>query len=444
MKHKRILVAVSMLLLSAVLLSSASYAWFSMNTDVEVDGIEFEAYSDSLFLEISENNADFSPNDLTIDNAKKALRPVAYGYLDDILGTDAKAYTVVATEVTADNVYYDGITKYYRQELKSNDNDTKVTGDIYDYICVDEELYTGSSVAGYYVLGDLRFAPVTDPAYAGDVYSKEGNDYKLETSPASKLGLYYVENAGTALGASAYDPSKVYYEIVGGDYIMVNGLNAGSRVKGLYTIAATVADATAAGNFYLVNSDFDYIAFTAHATTGTGLDGYWYTGYSENINPSTPNADAGNINGVIKSTVNIQDCEYVLYDTVYLRMAEGSADATNLVISNVDVQGSDDTNALTGAVRVIFIAKTSTTTSGNEVARILYDNETGKFTDLGTGAETNLITSTLLGNTGEVITVDMYVYYDGTHDSVATHSGLLLSGHKISVGFEIDLPEYAK
>ncbi len=46
-KTKKFLIAVCLLLVSATLLGTASFAWFSMNTEVSVDGIEVEAYSDA-------------------------------------------------------------------------------------------------------------------------------------------------------------------------------------------------------------------------------------------------------------------------------------------------------------------------------------------------------------------------------------------------------------
>ena len=439
-QRKRVLMSLAMLLVSAIMLSSASYAWFSMNTEVEVEGIQFEAYSDSLFLEISENNQTFSPDNLTIDNGKKGLRPVAYGYIGD-LSTDGKVYDIGNPNlINIDNEYYTGVGNYYRKQLKADTNDTKVSGEVYDYICVNEELYTGSPVDGYYIFGEgLVFEAVTVDSYNGDVYEKDENDYKLVSNPVSTRGLYAISGTPTPLSGATYNPAKVYYALVGNDYVMVDGLNAGSRLKGYYVLEPSEANNPTSGVRYLLNSDGDYVAFTAHAT-GTGLDGYWYRGYSENIDPTVKDSDAGNIVGVI-GDMDATNSPYVLYDTVYLRMAAGSADATNLIISNVDVQGSDNENTLTKAVRVIFIA---TSSKGTEVARILYDNETGKFTNLGTNTENQTITSTLVGNTGEVITVDMYVYYDGTYSSVATHNLLNLSGHKISVGFEIDLPEYAK
>lgn len=443
MKNRRILVSVAMLLLSAVLLSSASFAWFSMNTTVEVDGIEFEAYSDSLFLEISEDNSDFTPDDLTINNDKKTLRPVAYGTIE-ALGT---IYTLVATEITSDLEYYTSAgINYYTKSLKADGNDTKV-GSEFDYICANEDLYFGSSVEGLYILGSgVVLAPVTDATYDGDVFAKEGNDYVKVDNPTSKLGYYYISNTPTACGNVTYVPQNLYYQATTGadgsivELTLVNGLNAGSRLKGYYTLALTeVSEPVAGQNYYFKNSDNDLVAFTAHTEDGVGLDGYWYRGYSENIVPGTPDADAQNISGVIGG-MNAQNSDYVLYDTIYLRMAEGSANATNLRISHVDVQGSDYQYALTKAVRIIFVCSSS---AHGQTARILYNNATGTFTNLDTDATSALIDANLIGNTGEVITVDMYVYYDGTHASVATHDALNLSGHAIKVGFEIDKPAYA-
>lgn len=440
MKNRRILVSVAMLLLSAVLLSSASFAWFSMNTTVEVDGIEFEAYSDSLFLEISATSATagFTPNDITVENSKKALRPVAYGYIGEF-GVDGKVYSIQVEE--ADGYYTDESINYYEVQIKGDANDTKVDANVLDYICINDKLEITEDISAYYVLGagGLQFKANTDPNYSGALYAKVGNDYVLQNAPEQKLGLYYVVS-NIANGNAQYLETNQYYKAEdNGDYCLVNGIHAGSHLKGYYTVTATEVNNPTSGTYYIMNTDNDFVAFAAHAVEDEGLDGYWYRGYSENIDATDPNADAGNISGVIGG-MDAQDSDYVLFDTFYIRMAEGSANATNLRISDVTVKGSDDEYALTKAVRVIFICTSST---GEEVARIFYNNETGKFTKLGTNEESTLIDANLIGNTGEVITVDMYVYYDGTHASVATHDALNLSGHAIKVGFEIDKPAYA-
>ncbi|HBR31143.1 MAG TPA: hypothetical protein DD733_03560 [Clostridiales bacterium] len=52
---KKLLPALALLLVSAVLLSTASYAWFSMNTQVTATGMDITAKSDSVFLLIGQD-----------------------------------------------------------------------------------------------------------------------------------------------------------------------------------------------------------------------------------------------------------------------------------------------------------------------------------------------------------------------------------------------------
>ena len=49
----KLIPAFVMLLVSAVLMSTASFAWFAMNTTVEATGMEVKAKADAIFLEIS-------------------------------------------------------------------------------------------------------------------------------------------------------------------------------------------------------------------------------------------------------------------------------------------------------------------------------------------------------------------------------------------------------
>ena len=68
-KSKKLIIAVCLLLISAVMVGTASFAWFSMNTEVGVDGIEVEAYSDALFLQISEDGSDYDTS-VTLGNGE--------------------------------------------------------------------------------------------------------------------------------------------------------------------------------------------------------------------------------------------------------------------------------------------------------------------------------------------------------------------------------------
>ena len=53
MKMKKLIPALAMLLVSAILLGTSTYAWFSMSTEVSATGMEVTAVSDAIFLEIS-------------------------------------------------------------------------------------------------------------------------------------------------------------------------------------------------------------------------------------------------------------------------------------------------------------------------------------------------------------------------------------------------------
>ena len=50
---RKLIPAIAMLLISAVMMSTASFAWFSMNTTVSATGMQIEAKSDQTFLIIS-------------------------------------------------------------------------------------------------------------------------------------------------------------------------------------------------------------------------------------------------------------------------------------------------------------------------------------------------------------------------------------------------------
>ena len=80
---KTILPALAMLIVAAVMLSTASYAWFAMSTSVSVENVNVSIKSDSSFLMISKTD------DLTtirtdklisieVNNAKADLLPIAY------------------------------------------------------------------------------------------------------------------------------------------------------------------------------------------------------------------------------------------------------------------------------------------------------------------------------------------------------------------------------
>ena len=116
---KKIMASASMLLVSAMMLSSATYAWFSINKTVSVTGMQITANSNSTYLLIGSND---DGNDTlaeiqattnrttacTIAAADSSAYPSKYKVTgDSISGLDsATAVTNTATAAVAGNWYY--------------------------------------------------------------------------------------------------------------------------------------------------------------------------------------------------------------------------------------------------------------------------------------------------------------------------------------------------
>ena len=80
---KTILPALAMLIVAAVMLSTASYAWFAMSTSVSVENVNVSIKSDSSFLMISTTDSlETIRTDklisIDVNNSKADLLPIAY------------------------------------------------------------------------------------------------------------------------------------------------------------------------------------------------------------------------------------------------------------------------------------------------------------------------------------------------------------------------------
>ncbi len=438
MKQRRLLLSVTMLLLSAVLLSSASFAWFSMNTEVNVTGFELEAYSDSIFIEISQERDDgysFSTEVLPND---KAVRPVTGVRLED------GAVTVTATAVQSGTRYDKTLegTDFY---LKVN---TAATNDTYEgenYININAKLKEASSVAGYYKSQSITFSLVTSNAKyngTGTYYLKEGNSYRLlSADDGGELGKYelkvgeselrglYQITFGTAEAADAvYDGSSHYFEKRTDGVYPVGGLELGTRLDNFFTLSASaVADkADGVSKYYVKNDRDDYVCIGI-PEADTELTDYFY--WARTYSTSVSDAQIDNTLNVIKRD---KLSDYYHYDTFYIKTVENTDTAKNLRVEEVVVEGSDSLN---DAIRVLFVAENG----AGETARALYNNKTGSITHWD---GEDILFDKLLGDGEETVEINVYVYFDGTDPSVKTKDSVL-SGQKLILKFAVDEQEYA-
>lgn len=110
-KFKKLIPAMCMLLISAVMLGSSTFAWFSMNNKVTATGMEVTAKANTQYFIISKSTT-FTDNNVSVGfNGKKEVYPVSY--LED------------AGDVTALNDKIDGTKKY------TNTDDAPAIGDWY-------------------------------------------------------------------------------------------------------------------------------------------------------------------------------------------------------------------------------------------------------------------------------------------------------------------------
>lgn len=445
---KRFLVAMSLLLISATLLGTASFAWFSMNTDVSVDGIEVEAYSDSLFLEISTDNVDYNTA-VTLSDGAQVLRLAKHVLIG------SSYYTLDVDDADKATGYYTtdtDMTKTYKKIADSADSYHK-------YVKVPaDELEVGSALAGLC------------------------------------QGLVFTATAANATAENGVD----YYKFVEGKYVP-QSLVLGSSAKGLYTITAgsttPLTDGNYAGTGKFFANDGGYYEVTGTLTTGTDLSAYYIIDTDDvtevNTNLDSVNGDVylaktggasdvgyayvgnltdadltkmpdmlyfgraysdiigdedlGTVNdggdptdtlSIIKSA-NLDKYRYA--STIYLRNALNTNNSENLQ-ATVNVGGA--TNPLAPALRVLLVVSNADT--GEFVNVAYYDNGSPSSLTYGvTGTDDNIV-DVLLGNKAETLKVDILVYFDGT-DEIANNENIeagVLDGNSVEIKFTIDNHDY--
>ena len=222
---KRFLVAVCLLVVSATLLGSASFAWFSMNTNVNVDGIEVEAYSDALFLEIKGSGAeDTFGVSAKFSGDKKALRLVTNAFIANetivkikVTPVDGGNYTSGVYYVKADSDVTNGKDNYVLA------TDLVPATDTSDYVIV-----TFTKATGTYTVPEENEPNEDDPElveedegeniatpvtvyYAKDLATNSFVPVNDDLENGDSLAPYYTATI-TEQEETVYNPDYTYYE----------------------------------------------------------------------------------------------------------------------------------------------------------------------------------------------------------------------------------------
>ena len=478
-KTNKILAATAMLLVSLLMLGTASFAWFAMNTRSVADGLTVEAYSDSNFLEISQTlDAGYGINTKFTEDNTGLLRLVTPKFMQD-----GEIVTITAAAVTEGR--YDGTGTYYKavdsdkagsklsysyanDELKKPSDTSEYYMDLcFTLVASDEPVSVdnkttyykysqntftgvvldGVSAKGYYTIG--HYAKASSYVNGMTYYAKQNGKFvEVPVTSGDDVTPYYVvaSGFGTKGATAVYDGVSSYYVNSGSVdapvVSKVGGLELGTELNGYYTVtetSVTVADATSNGTsvYYLKNvvtdaegntyTDYSYIGAI---TAGTVLANYLYWGRAYSNDPTK--VQENNTLNIINEDTDATN--YYLAKTLYLRQAEGTNNASNLRIEDVKIGGAK--NELSNALRILFVAYSE----HDEDTLVTYTYDPAN----DTGAESEVLFSTLLGNEAETITVEVYVYFDGTDADAnnAQVAGAVLNGQTIEIEFAINELSY--
>ena len=477
-KTRKLTLALCLLLISATLLGTASFAWFSMNTEVDVDGIEVEAYSDSIFLEIATEKTGTYADSVSFAGEKKYLRVAKHGFV-------SAAYTLEAELISAPTTYESTKTYYEKIELAdsnykyvlatgltgpssvkdlymnptfveiTDDNAKMVTGETY-YEKLGSQfvkkayvldapavgLYTLAPV--YTVIDDADAKAVSGTTYyqfTGSVYTDVTSTLTPDTSPVN--GYYTAAPIAPQADGAVYDGSSTYYKLDGENYLRVDNLNLGSDVKGYYTLKNTPTPIAAdkldevTGEVFVKSDAAEEYSLLGDFAAPTDINNMLYFGraYSDTLD----NGDADDTLNIIKDGTSPDYLSNYRYaKTVFIRNGEGTTEARNLQ-ANFTVDGN---HAITDAVRVVLVVYDVTESTPVYLTNVEYSNKTGAVT-YGDGTRENIV-NLLKGNEAQTLQVDLYVYYDGTDDSVKnkTTDILNLTGDTIKIEFTVDGRDY--
>ena len=415
----KILGATAMLLVSVLMLGTASFAWFAMNTRSVADGLTVEAYTDSNFLEISKNGSVYD-TDITYDtNNTGTLRLITYKRFN----ASEIVSGLVATAGTG--TYVTGDTNKYYKAVEAD------MGTNYIYVPMTSETHGASSTAG--LVKDPVFTLVTEERLGDDgkkYFKLEKNAYvRIDNPETISVKGYYVGVYGDAEPTgSEYTGSGTYYSWDGTKFSKVSGLHVGADLSQYYTITSNTVTLTENQKgdgltvYYLKNgNDYSYVGTVSNEEYVKNYI-YWGRAYSDK-------ADEEQADNTLSIIDEANAKEYYLQQTLFLRQAEGTNLANNLRVEEIRIGGA--TNALNDALRVLLVASSSS--DPTNIVTSLYDAGTGTF-------DNQLLFAKLLGNEAETITVDVYIFFDGT-DPVAKNTtmvGATLNGQSVEIEFAID------
>ncbi len=149
----------------------------------------------------------------------------------------------------------------------------------------------------------------------------------------------------------------------------------------------------------------------------------WYTAYNNNPAASTDSVKNAHL---LNTTVDDQYefSKYVIKRTAYITLAQGSDAAHNLTVNATIAKKDGETAENIAAVRVLVV------TQNNNMAVL----KVGQ-------ASASLHTTDFDITDTSVVTVDIYIYYDGSDSAVTTNNAANLAAATVSLAFDVEVKQ---
>lgn len=330
-KMRRLIPAIAMLLVSAVMLSTASFAWFTLSTEVTATGMQIQAKADSSLV-ISKAPMTYVSTDTTVDFETAVTKLIPMTYVDDLSDWGVPNNSIKVNSTSGAMASDD---TFKALALTTGENGTAKN------YYIEEEIYLASAGTAM----NQKKIQITLKAPV----SATGSATKAYAAAIYVIGNKTESNATTtwAPGGSvstATKPDKVVYVDTASNRNVIT-------LDGPYTIPSIVGvgeqDATATtgfkiiirfyvdGNLESVNDDKIAVAdgtYTYAAATGKwDADTTYFLGQTDKVAVPTPDMVDGESN--IPSGWYTRTANKPLVNYKYIRSADVPTAASQLEIS---------------------------------------------------------------------------------------------------------------
>lgn len=245
---RKLIPAVVLLVISALLFSTASFAWFAMNRSVTTDGLDVTAKSNATFLLIGDN-AGIAENKAGLTNNKKAARIAGETAVYPVTYNASKSPVVIGAFSAAANTWYTANNELKNAATGNELNGKAVTfGDIkyfveynvYLTLTDDSEDYTGKLDFTYSSLAAPESVEAknndTSATYIAVVVNGETLVLGAQNGTAQTAGNVTITKS-TAVKVQVYVYVDGTVENVKSDYV-----NGGKTLSGSAGVTIDLAD----------------------------------------------------------------------------------------------------------------------------------------------------------------------------------------------------------